>query len=90
MKLRSDKVTVGAMNTGARALWRATGTQANEFGRPIDGIANSFTEMVPGHVHLQALGRLVAKEIRAAGGVPKKFKTIAVHGGNRMGHEGMM
>lgn len=90
MKLRSDKVTVGAMNTGARALWRATGTQSNEFGRPIIGIANSFTEMVPGHVHLQALGRLVAKEIRAAGGVPKEFNTIAVDDGIAMGHEGMM
>lgn len=90
MRLRSDKVTVGATNTGARALWRATGTQANEFGRPIIGIANSFTEMVPGHVHLQALGRLVAKEIRAAGGVPKEFNTIAVDDGIAMGHEGMM
>ena len=70
-QLRSDRVTVGAMNTAARALWRATGTQPEEFGRPIIGIANSFTEMVPGHVHLQALGRLVAREIRAAGGVPK-------------------
>ncbi len=90
MKLRSDKVTLGAMNTGARALWRATGTQSEEFGRPIIGIANSFTEMVPGHVHLQALGRLVAKEIRAAGGVPKEFNTIAVDDGIAMGHEGMM
>lgn len=90
MKLRSDKVTVGAMNTGARALWRATGTTDEEFGRPIIGIANSFTEMVPGHVHLQALGRLVAKEIRAAGGVPKEFNTIAVDDGIAMGHEGMM
>ncbi len=90
MKLRSDKVTVGDLNTGARALWRATGTQAEEFGRPIIGIANSFTEMVPGHVHLQALGRLVAREIRAAGGVPKEFNTIAVDDGIAMGHEGMM
>ncbi|MCC0081455.1 MAG: dihydroxy-acid dehydratase [Rhodobacter sp.] len=90
MKLRSDKVTVGPMNTGARALWRATGTRGDEFGRPIIGIANSFTEMVPGHVHLQALGRLVAREIRAAGGVPKEFNTIAVDDGIAMGHEGMM
>lgn len=90
MKLRSDKVTVGAMNTGARALWLATGTQPEEFGRPIIGIANSFTEMVPGHVHLQALGRLVAREIRKAGGVPKEFNTIAVDDGIAMGHEGMM
>ncbi|MCB1410887.1 MAG: dihydroxy-acid dehydratase [Rhodobacteraceae bacterium] len=90
MKLRSDKVTVGPMNTGARALWRATGTRGDEFGRPIIGIANSFTEMVPGHVHLQTLGRLVAREIRAAGGVPKEFNTIAVDDGIAMGHEGMM
>ena len=90
MKLRSDKVTKGHMNTGARALWRATGTLPEEFGRPIIGIANSFTEMVPGHVHLQALGRLVAREIRAAGGVPKEFNTIAVDDGIAMGHEGMM
>ncbi|KUJ83196.1 dihydroxy-acid dehydratase [Ruegeria marisrubri] len=90
MKLRSDKVTVGHMNTGARALWRATGTMPEEFGRPIIGIANSFTEMVPGHVHLQVLGRLVAREIRAAGGVPKEFNTIAVDDGIAMGHEGMM
>lgn len=90
MKLRSDKVTVGPMATAARALWRATGTAPQEFGRPIIGIANSFTEMVPGHVHLQALGRLVATEIRAAGGVPKEFNTIAVDDGIAMGHEGMM
>jgi dihydroxy-acid dehydratase len=90
MKLRSDRVTQGAINTGVRALWRATGTLPQEFGRPIIGIANSFTEMVPGHVHLQALGRLVAKEIRAAGGVPKEFNTIAVDDGIAMGHEGMM
>ncbi|MFZ1816227.1 MAG: dihydroxy-acid dehydratase [Rhizobiaceae bacterium] len=90
MKLRSNKVTVGPMNTGARALWRATGTASHEFGRPIIGIANSFTEMVPGHVHLQALGRLVAREIREAGGVPKEFNTIAVDDGIAMGHEGMM
>ncbi|MDP5347965.1 MAG: dihydroxy-acid dehydratase, partial [Paracoccaceae bacterium] len=63
------------MNTAARALWRATGTTSEEFGRPIIGIANSFTEMVQGHVQLQALGRLVAREILAAGGVPKEFNT---------------
>lgn len=90
MKLRSDRVTHGKLNAGARALWRATGTRAEEFGRPIIGIANSFTEMVPGHVHLQELGRLVAKEIRAAGGVPKEFNTIAVDDGIAMSHEGMM
>lgn len=90
MKLRSDIVTVGPLNTGARLLWRASGTQPDEFGRSIIGIANSFTEMVPGHVHLQELGRLVAKEIRAAGGVPKEFNSIAVDDCIAMGHEGMM
>ncbi|MCT8159421.1 dihydroxy-acid dehydratase [Pseudoruegeria sp. SHC-113] len=90
MKLRSDKVTQGDINTGVRALWRATGTGEGDFGKPIIGIANSFTEMVPGHVHLQPLGRLVAKEIKAAGGVAKEFNTIAVDDGIAMGHEGMM
>ncbi len=90
MKLRSDRVTKGNMNAAARALWRATGTAKGEFGRPIIGIANSFTEMVPGHVHLQQLGRYVAEEIREAGGVPKEFNTIAVDDGIAMGHEGML
>ncbi|MGB0855321.1 MAG: dihydroxy-acid dehydratase, partial [Pikeienuella sp.] len=90
MKLRSDIVTQGKMNTGARALWRATGTQPEEFGKPIIAIANSFTQFVPGHVHLREVADMVAKEIRAAGGVPKEFNTIAVDDGIAMGHQGMM
>ncbi|MFG6083150.1 dihydroxy-acid dehydratase [Paracoccus litorisediminis] len=90
MKLRSDAVTKGVLNTGARALWRATGTKANEFGKPIIAIANSFTQFVPGHVHLRDVAPLVAEEIRAAGGVPKELNTIAVDDGIAMGHQGMM
>ena len=90
LNLRSDITTIGDMNAGPRALWRATGTLPNEFGRPIIGIANSFTELVPGHVHLQELGRLVAREIREAGGVPKEFNTIAIDDGIAMGHGGML
>ena len=90
MKLRSDVVTAGRMAAGARALWRATGTRGEDFGKPIIAIANSFTEMVPGHVHLAGLGRMVAEAVRAAGGVPKEFNTIAVDDGIAMGHEGML
>jgi dihydroxy-acid dehydratase len=75
---------------GARALWRATGTKENEFGKPVIAIVNSFTEFVPGHVHLQAVGRLVAEEIRKAGAVPKEFNTIAIDDGIAMGHSGML
>jgi len=75
---------------GARALWRATGTKENEFGKPVIAIANSFTEFVPGHVHLQQVGRLIAQEIRKAGGVPKEFSTIAIDDGIAMGHSGML
>jgi dihydroxy-acid dehydratase len=75
---------------GARSLWRATGTKENEFGKPVIAIVNSFTEFVPGHVHLQPVGRLVAEEIRKAGGVPKEFNTIAIDDGIAMGHSGML
>ena len=75
---------------GARALWRATGTKENEFGKPVIAIVNSFTEFVPGHVHLQPVGRLIAEEIRKAGGVPKEFNTIAIDDGIAMGHSGML
>jgi len=75
---------------GARALWRATGTKENEFGKPVIAIVNSFTEFVPGHVHLQPVGRLIAEEIRKAGGVPKEFNTIAIDDGIAMGHNGML
>lgn len=75
---------------GARALWRATGMKDGDFDKPIVAVANSFTQFVPGHVHLQDLGQLVAREIEAAGGVAKEFNTIAVDDGIAMGHEGML
>lgn len=75
---------------GARALWRATGMQSADFEKPIIAIANSFTQFVPGHVHLQDLGQLVCREIEAAGGVAKEFNTIAVDDGIAMGHDGML
>jgi len=75
---------------GARGLWRATGMKDADFGKPIIAIANSFTQFVPGHVHLKDLGQLVAREIEAAGGVAKEFNTIAVDDGIAMGHDGML
>jgi dihydroxy-acid dehydratase len=75
---------------GARGLWRATGMRDQDFGKPIIAVANSFTQFVPGHVHLKDLGQLVAREIEAAGGVAKEFNTIAVDDGIAMGHDGML
>lgn len=75
---------------GARALWRATGVKSEDFGKPIIAIANSFTQFVPGHVHLKDLGQLVAREIEKAGGLAKEFNTIAVDDGIAMGHDGML
>ncbi len=75
---------------GARGLWRATGMKDSDFGKPIIAIANSFTQFVPGHVHLKDLGQLVAREIEQAGGVAKEFNTIAVDDGIAMGHDGML
>ena len=75
---------------GARALWRATGMTDGQFGKPIFAIANSFTQFVPGHVHLKDMGQLVAKEIEEAGGIAKEFNTIAVDDGIAMGHDGML
>ncbi len=75
---------------GARSLWRATGMQDGDFGKPIIAIANSFTQFVPGHVHLKDLGQLVAREIERAGGVAKEFNTIAIDDGIAMGHDGML
>jgi len=75
---------------GARSLWRATGMQDGDFGKPIIAIANSFTQFVPGHVHLKDLGQLVAREIEKAGGVAKEFSTIAIDDGIAMGHGGML
>ncbi|MDR2732093.1 MAG: dihydroxy-acid dehydratase [Fibromonadaceae bacterium] len=90
MKLRSLTTIENRNMAGARALWRATGTKENEFGKPVVAVVNSFTEFVPGHVHLQPVGRLIAEEIRKAGGVPKEFNTIAIDDGIAMGHSGML
>ena len=87
---RSRTSTHGRNMAGARALWRATGMQDGDFGKPIIAIANSFTQFVPGHVHLKDLGQLVAREIEAAGGIAKEFNTIAVDDGIAMGHGGML
>jgi len=87
---RSKTSTAGRNMAGARALWRATGMQDGDFEKPIIAIANSFTQFVPGHVHLKDLGQLVAREIEAAGGVAKEFNTIAVDDGIAMGHDGML
>jgi len=88
--LRSRTTTHGRNMAGARGLWRATGMKDGDFGKPIIAIANSFTQFVPGHVHLRDLGKLVAEEIDAAGGVSKEFNTIAVDDGIAMGHHGML
>ena len=87
---RSRTTTAGRNMAGARALWRATGMKDGDFEKPIIAIANSFTQFVPGHVHLKDLGQLVAREIEAAGGVAKEFNTIAVDDGIAMGHDGML
>src|SRR5205814_1743398 len=87
---RSRTTTHGRNMAGARALWRATGMKDDDFKKPIIAIANSFTQFVPGHVHLKDLGQLVAREIERAGGVAKEFNTIAVDDGIAMGHDGML
>jgi len=87
---RSRTTTHGRNMAGARALWRATGMKDGDFDKPIIAISNSFTQFVPGHVHLQNLGQLVAREIEKAGGVAKEFNTIAVDDGIAMGHGGML
>ncbi|MGA7593619.1 MAG: dihydroxy-acid dehydratase [Gallionella sp.] len=87
---RSRTSTHGRNMAGARSLWRATGMTDGDFGKPIIAIANSFTQFVPGHVHLKDLGQLVAREIEKAGGVAKEFDTIAVDDGIAMGHDGML
>ncbi|MBD3670930.1 MAG: dihydroxy-acid dehydratase, partial [Gammaproteobacteria bacterium] len=87
---RSRTSTHGRNMAGARALWRATGMQDDDFNKPIIAVANSFTQFVPGHVHLKDLGQMVAREIEAAGGVAKEFNTIAVDDGIAMGHGGML
>ncbi|MBU6269257.1 MAG: dihydroxy-acid dehydratase [Sphingomonadales bacterium] len=87
---RSRTTTHGRNMAGARGLWRATGMTDADFGKPIIAVVNSFTQFVPGHVHLKDLGQMVAREIEAAGGVAKEFNTIAVDDGIAMGHDGML
>lgn len=89
-KLRSLTTIEGREMAGARALWRATGTKESDFGKPVIAVVNSFTQFVPGHVHLKDLGQLVAREIEKAGGVAKETGTIAVDDGIAMGHSGML
>ena len=87
---RSRTTTHGRNMAGARGLWRATGMKDEDFGKPIIAIVNSFTQFVPGHVHLKDLGQLVGREVESAGGVAKEFNTIAVDDGIAMGHDGML
>ncbi|MPY80942.1 MAG: dihydroxy-acid dehydratase [Actinophytocola sp.] len=89
-ELRSRTTTHGRNAAGARSLWRATGMTDSDFGKPIVAIANSYTQFVPGHVHLRDLGDIVAEGVREAGGVPREFHTIAVDDGIAMGHSGML
>ena len=86
---RSRTTTHGRNMAGARGLWRATGMKNEDFGKPIIAVVNSFTQFVPGHVHLKDLGQLVASEIRKAGANAKEFNTIAVDDGIAMGHDGI-
>ncbi|MBF0383291.1 MAG: dihydroxy-acid dehydratase [Magnetococcales bacterium] len=87
---RSRTSTHGRNMAGARSLWRATGMKEDDFGKPIIAVVNSFTQFVPGHVHLRDMGRLVARQIETAGGVAKEFNTIAIDDGIAMGHDGML
>src|SRR5277367_5719135 len=87
---RSRTSTAGRNMAGARSLWRATGMKDGDFEKPIIAVANSFTQFVPGHVHLKDMGQLVIGEIEKAGGVGKEFNTIAVDDGIAMGHDGML
>ncbi|NLB63177.1 MAG: dihydroxy-acid dehydratase [Fibrobacter sp.] len=89
-ELRSKTSTSGRNMAGARALWRATGVKDEDFGKPIIAVVNSFTQFVPGHVHLKDLGQMVAREIEAHGAIAKEFNTIAVDDGIAMGHGGML
>ena len=87
---RSATTTSGRNMAGARALWRATGVKEGDFGKPIIAVVNSFTQFVPGHVHLKDIGQLVCREIEKAGGIAKEFNTIAIDDGIAMGHGGML
>ena len=88
--MRSAKLMNGRVFAGARALYRAAGVDGKDFGKPIVAIANSFDEFVPGHVHLNKVGRLVSEAVKKAGGIPREFNTIAVDDGIAMGHQGML
>ena len=88
--LRSRTTTEGRPMAGARALWRATGIKESDFGKPIIAVANSFTQFVPGHVHLRDMGKLVCDAIYEAGGIGREFNTIAIDDGIAMGHSGML
>src|SRR5580693_893376 len=88
--LRSRTVTHGRNMAGARALLRAAGVERADFGKPIVAVANSYTQFVPGHTHLQPVGQIVADAVKAAGGIPREFNTIAVDDGIAMGHGGML
>ena len=87
---RSRTTTHGRNMAGARSLWRATGLKDSDFGKPIIAVATSFTQFVPGHVHLKELGQLVCQVITQAGGIGREFNTIAIDDGIAMGHSGML
>jgi dihydroxy-acid dehydratase len=89
-RLRSDTTTVGQKMAGARALWRATGVKNSDFGKPVIAVVNSFTQFVPGHVHLHSIGQMVVTEIEKNGGIAKEFNTMAICDGIAMGHNGML
>jgi dihydroxy-acid dehydratase len=89
-RLRSDTTTVGQKMAGARALWRATGVKNEDFGKPVIAVVNSFTQFVPGHVHLHSIGQMVVEEIERSGGIAKEFNTMAICDGIAMGHNGML
>ena len=89
-EFRSKTSTFGRNMAGARALWRATGVKDGDFGKPIIAVVNSFTQFVPGHVHLHEIGQMVCREIERAGGIAKEFNTIAIDDGIAMGHGGML
>ena len=89
MEMRSAKLMNGRVFAGARALYRAAGVDGKDFGKPIIAIANSFDEFLPGHVHLNKVGRLISEAIKEAGGIPREFNTMAVDDGIAMGHQGM-
>ena len=89
-RLRSDTTTVGQKMAGARALWRATGVKNDDFGKPVIAVVNSFTQFVPGHVHLHSIGQMVVAEIERNGGIAKEFNTMALCDGIAMGHNGML